>query len=138
MHREKMTEYFETYLKEIKFEKYLEKLKKKIGRKSIILYGAGAYFQYIQTNYDLSGLNITGISDMKFSESDEGRDYLGYKIIPKNKICGYNPDYILVATLNYLSIIEDFKLNYFCHTKTKIYPLARMPLSMLIKEIWNS
>ena len=91
----------------------------------------------LKENYDFSGLNIIGISDMKFDEKDEGKDFLGYKMIPKNKIVSYNPDYILVATLKYISIVEDFEVNILNKTKIKVLPLARMPFLKLIKEIWN-
>ncbi len=132
-----MSEDFKTYLDSIKYEKYLKKLKNKLKNKKIIIYGTGSFFKYIKENYDFSGLNIIGISDMKFDEKDEGKDFLGYKMIPKNKIVSYNPDYILVATLKYISIVEDFEVNILNKTKIKVLPLARMPFLKLIKEIWN-
>lgn len=125
------------HLEHIKFEKYLTKLNKKFKNKTVIVYGSGALFQYIQEHYDLSKLNIIGISDMKFSPEQEGQDFLGYRIIPKNKMKEYNPDVVLVATLQYLGIIEDFEINIFDKTKTKVYPLARIPLADLIREIWS-
>ena len=132
-----MTEDFATYLKKIKFEQYLRKLKKKIGSKKVIIYGSGSFFQYIREKYDLSYFNIIGISDMKFSIDDEGKNCLGYKIIPKDKIVEYNPDFVLIGTLEYIGILENFVINEFNGTKTKVYPLARIPLIDLIKEIWK-
>lgn len=132
-----MVQDFDTHLKRIGFEKYLKKLKNKIKDKSVIIYGTGSFFRYIQEHYDLSAFNIIGISDMKFSDEQEGEETLGYKIIPKNKIVDYKPDYVLVATLQYIGIVEDFVLNYFSETKTKVYPLARIPLWDMIKEIWR-
>ena len=126
------------YLEHIKFEKYLDKLNKKLKNKTVIIYGSGALFQYIKKNYDLSKLNIIGVSDMKFNSKQEGEDFLGYKIIPKDKMTSYKPDVVLVATLKYLGITEDFEINVFNKTKTKIYPLARIPLADLIKEIWSN
>lgn len=126
------------YLEHIKFEKYLDKLNKKLKNKTVIIYGSGSLFQYIQKNYDLSKLNIIGVSDMKFNSKQEGEDFLGYKIIPKDKMTSYKPDVVLVATLKYLGITEDFEINVFNKTKTKIYPLARIPLADLIKEIWSN
>ena len=131
-----MSEEFKTHLDGIKFEKYLSKLNKRLKNKTVVIYGTGAFFKYIKENYDLGKLNIIGISDMKFALEDENKDFLGYKIIPKEKIKEYNPDVVLVATLKYISIIEDFEINYFDKTKTKVYPLARIPLWDLIKEIW--
>lgn len=132
-----MTEDFETYLKKIKFEQYLRKLKKKIGSKKVIIYGSGSFFQYIREKHDLSCFNVIGISDMKFSIDDEGKNCLGYKIIPKDKIVEYNPDFVLIGTLKYIGILENFVINEFNGTKTKVYPLARIPLIDLIKEIWK-
>lgn len=126
------------YLEHIKFEKYLDKLNKKLKNKTVIIYGSGSLFQYIKKNYDLSKLNIIGVSDIKFNSKQEGEDFLGYKIIPKDKMTSYKPDVVLVATLKYLGITEDFEINVFNKTKTKIYPLARIPLADLIKEIWSN
>lgn len=132
-----MPEDFKTHLENIGFEKYLNKLKKKLKNKTSIIYGTGSFFKYINENYNLSGLNIIGISDMKFDENDEGNDFLGYKKIPKNKIIEYNPNYVLVATLKYISIIEDFEINILNKTKIKTLPLARLPFIELVKEIWD-
>ncbi len=131
-----MADDFKTYLKKINFDKYIKKLIKKLAGKKVIIYGCGSFFCYIKDNYDLSGLNIIGISDMKFVDEQEGEEYLGYKIIPKSKMTSYSPDCVLVATLEYALIIEDFQINVFDKTKTKVYPLARIPLMQMIKKIW--
>ena len=131
-----MSEDFKTHLENIKFEKNLDKLKKKLKNKTSIIYGTGSFFKYINENYDLSTLNIIGISDMKFDDNDEGKDFLGYKMVPKNKIISYKPDYVIVATLKYISIVEDFELNILNKTKIKVLPLAKIPLLQLIKDIW--
>ena len=131
-----MPEDFKTHLENIGFEKYLNKLKKKLKNKTSIIYGAGSFFKYINENYDLSDLNIIGISDMKFDENNEGNDFLGYKMIPKDKIVNYKPDYVLVTTLKYISIVEDFEINILNKTKIKVLPLAKLPILQLIKDIW--
>ena len=95
-----MTEDFKEYLEKIKFDKYLKKLNKKLQGKSIILYGKGKFLQYIKSNYDLTALNIIGISDMKISEEDT--TVMGYKAILKKEIMDYNPDIILISTKKYL------------------------------------
>lgn len=128
---------FKTYLENISFEKYLQKLIKKTKNDPVVIYGAGSFFKFIHDNYDLSKLNIIGISDMKFTEDMENDDYLGYKIIPRSQIKKYNPKYVLVATLEYIGIVEGLTLVDFEKTNIKVYPLAKMPLLDLIKKIWN-
>ena len=76
----------EEHLKQCKFDKYFKKLTKKLKGKKVIIYGTGSMFQYIQKNYDLSGLNIIGVSDGKYLLEQEGEEDLGYKIIPKEKL----------------------------------------------------
>lgn len=132
-----MVDYFESYLRKIDFNIKLKKLGEKLNGKKIIIYGTGTFFQFIHHNYNLKKLNIIGISDMKYSTDQEGHIDLDYPIIPKQMIVKYNPDYILVATENYINIIEDFELKYLKDTKIKILPLAKKNLIDMIKRIWN-
>ncbi len=131
-----MSDYKE-YLKKNNFKARLIKLNKKLKNKSIVIYGAGAIFKYIKENYDLSNLNIIGISDLKFHKEHKGTDFLGYKIILKDEIAKHNPDYVLVATLKYIKIVENFTVNVFKDTKIKTIPLVKRRLLDLIKEIWT-
>ena len=59
------------FLKNVGFDNYLKYLKSKLKNKRILIYGAGLLFQTIYSNYDLSNLNIVGISDMSFSAKSE-------------------------------------------------------------------
>ena len=77
-------------------------------------------FQLINEKYDLSNINIIGISDRKYNPEDEGKEELGYKVIPMVKMPDYSPDYVLVATLNYIDIIENFENTFFKGEKTKV------------------
>lgn len=128
-----MPEDFKTYLEKSNFEKYFEKLKKKIGNKKVILYGTGSLFQYIKKQYDFYPLNIIGISDLKYTI--ENKEDFGYKTIPKDLILKYKPDYVIVCIQNYLEAIEDLTLNTFKNKNIKVYPLVRFPLIQLIKTI---
>lgn len=128
---------FEQYVNKIHFDKYLKKINKKLANKKIIIYGVGSFFKYIQERYDLSLLNIIGVSDLKFKDDDEGQKYLNYNIIPLNRIISYNPDYVIVAAINYEKIIDNFETNIFYNTKIKVIPLARKSLWSLIKRIWE-
>ena len=128
---------FKKLLDDINFSAYLKKLKTKLVNKKVIIYGSGTFFKYVLDNYDLKDINIIGISDLKFEEDKEGQEFLGFKIIPKNKILSYKPDCIIVATLKYISIVEDFEENILNKTDIKVYPLAKMPFLKLVKEIWG-
>lgn len=129
-----MSEYFEKYLKSINFEKNLSGLKKKLKNKTVIIYGTGLLFQYINENYDLSCLNIIGISDMKYAEEMEGQVDLGYKIIPKSMMTKYNPDYVLVGSENYMGLIESLNLEF---EGLKFLPLAKKNWIEIVKVIWQ-
>lgn len=128
---------FERYLLQRGFEKYLKRLNKKLKNKKIIVYAAGALFQFICKNYDLSKLNIIGISDRKFLPDDSGKTFMGYKIIPLDKIKEYNPDVVLIAMQEYMTILEDFSLGLFKNTNIKVYPLVRVSILESIKKIWR-
>lgn len=125
------------YLKSVKFEKQLEKLKKKLKNKTVVIYGTGLLFQRIKENYDLSVLNIMGVSDLKYTEDQEGTEAFGYKVIPLDKIAEYKPDYVLISTLKFLSIMENFQNNVFKGTKIRILPLVDKPFLTLLKEIFG-
>lgn len=132
-----MSEYFKKYLKDIKFEKYLNSLKKNLKGKTIVIYGTGLLFQYINENYDLSELNIIGVSDMKYAEEMEGQMDLGYKVIPKSSITKYNPDYIIIASENYMNLLESMTLEYSEISNVKLIPLAKKSWLEVVKLIWH-
>lgn len=125
------------HLKKVKFEKQLLKLNKKLHNKKVVIYGTGLLFQRVIKNYDLSKLDIIGISDMKYTPQQEGTTEFGYKIIPLDKIASYKPDYVLISTINFLNIMENFKNNVFVDTKIKILPLVDKSFLMLLKEIFG-
>lgn len=125
-----------THLKKVEFNNQIKKLKKKIKNKTVVIYGTGLLFQEIIKNYDLSDLNIIGISDRKYRIEDEGKLDLGYKIIPYDSITKYKPDYVLVSTLNFLGLLYTFRKDLFKHTKTKVLPFVDKPFKELLKEIF--
>ena len=116
---------FSEYIEEINFKSQYKNLVKKLKNKKVLIYGAGSFFQYICKNYDLSQLNIVGISDLKFSEEQEGSDFFGYKIVPFSKIKMHNIDVILLAMQCYTKVCMDFEINEFNETNFKIIPLAK-------------
>ena len=114
-----------------------EKLNRKLKGKSIVLYGAGLFFEAIKKYYDLSQLNIIGISDKRFDKHKKDESFLGYKVYSKEELKDLKPDYILVATKFYIAIIEDLYFNTFSNSKIKIKPLVKKPFISLLKEVWR-
>ncbi len=111
------------YLEKIGFSKQYAKLQKELENKKVIIYGTGTLFQTIQKMYDLSKLNIVALSDKRYISTNA--EFLGYKTIPPTKIINYNPDCILVATLEYEEIISDLTSMFSSSKKPKIIPLAK-------------
>lgn len=123
------------YLEKFNFGKQLPKLYKKMQGKSIVIYGAGIFFEAIATFYDLSKLNIIAISDRKYSQDNSEKEFLGYKTVAPDKINDLKPDYVLVATKFYINIIEDLETQI--KKPTRIKPLLRKNFFTLLKEIWK-
>ena len=101
----------------------IEQLKDNIENKKIIIYGCGLLFQTIREEYDLSEFNIIGICDKKFAPEDEGKDLMGYDIIPYIKLPEYSADYIIVAVQNYYPVISELKRII---KNSKIIPLVNL------------
>lgn len=129
---------FSEYVEEINFKSQYKNLVKKLKNKKVLIYGAGSFFQYICKNYDLSQLNIVGISDLKFSEEQEGSDFLGYKIVPFSRIKSQNIDVILLGIQCYKKVWLDFEINEFNETNFKILPLAKYNKKFNPKFFFNS
>lgn len=125
------------YLYKHKFDKTLPKLVKKLDGKSVVIYGAGVFFELIKKYFDLSGLNIVGVSDRRFENHEENEEWQGYKVYSPEEIKELKPDYVLVATKFYINIIEDLYYNTLKGTKIKIKPLLKKSFWILIKEIWG-
>lgn len=121
-------------LKKLKFKKQLENISKKVKNKKNLIYGSGIFFQKIQKEYDLSKLNIIGISDLKYKMEQFNQEDLGYRIVPIEKMVEINPDFVFVATLRSFEIIFDLKEKYFKNSKTKVLPLVDKPFWMLLGE----
>lgn len=122
------------YLNDYNFEKYLNKLNKKLKNKKIIIYGAGLLFQVINKYYDLKNLNIIAISDMRFLEHQQNEEFIGYKVCSPVEISELRPDYVLVATKVYIDVAESIKA-IINNDKIKIRPLIKKPLKEILKEI---
>lgn len=126
------------YLYEFNFDKTLPKLVKKLKNKSVVLYGAGVFLELIKKYFDISGLNIIGISDKRFENHIDNEEFLGYKVYSPEELKELNPDYVLVATKNYINIIESLYYETLKGSNIKIKPLMQKPFMTLVKEIWCS
>lgn len=97
----------ETYLKQNHFDKRLNKLKSKLKNKRIIIYGAGQLCQAALANYDFSELNIIAICDKNFPQTNANNNFAGYPMINLKQLEFYDYDYILIATKNFVQVIND-------------------------------
>ncbi len=130
-----MVKDLEKYLSDINFEKQLDYLKKKIKNSPVIVYGVGKLFQTIKSKYDISWLNVLAVSDASFFEEDE---FLDYKAIPPDNMYNYSPEYVLVATLKYESIIDYIVVKYFKTNSTKVIPLCKPTLKSILKDFFRN
>jgi hypothetical protein len=122
------------YLYKNNFDKTLPKLIKKLKNKNVILYGAGSYLEVIKEFFDLSELNIIGVSDKRFSKQNCEKEFLGYRTIAPDKISELNPDCVLVSTKYYIRITDDL-YKKFKGTKIKVKPLVKKSFLNIYKEI---
>lgn len=127
----------EEHLKECGFDKYFKNLVKKLEGKKVVIYGTGMLFELINEKYDLSQINIIGISDVKYFPNQEGDLDFGYKIIPLVKLDECEADVVLLGVQHYHNIMEDLKEDYFSDKPTKIMPLVKKPLLKRIKDIFS-
>ena len=109
----------EEHLKQCKFDKQYKNLVKRLKNKTVIIYGTGIMFETINSNYDLSKLNIIGVSDIKYYLGQEGDLDFGYKIIPAESIKNYDMDAILLGVQKYDDILENFYEDFLEDTARK-------------------
>ena len=118
-----------------KFSKTLSKLIEKLKGKTVVLYGAGAYLELINKYYDISGLNIIGIADRRFTENKDNGTFIGFKTYSPEQIKNLKPDYVLVSTRYYVSVIEELYYKTLKNTGIKIRPLVKKSFFTLLKEL---
>lgn len=86
------------------FQTKIEKLKKKLKDKRVILYSNGVYFEAFSHVWDLkSCFNIVGISDIRY-ENEIIDEFRGFRCIKPSEIKKYNVDCILITSPNFESI----------------------------------
>lgn len=98
--------------KNICLQKKIDKLGKKYKDKKVILYGAGIISDIITTDFDISGLNLIGISDIKF-ETQLLSDFKGYKVIKPSSLAKEKDAIILIILQEYFRAEDYFKNELF-------------------------
>ncbi len=104
------------YLKHANFE-----VPKNLSNKRVLIYGVGELFQCAYENYDFSGVNIIGVSDMRFNETTE---FMGFCAVSPDNITSLKPDVILVAIKEYKSLVKRFTNQF---PGIEVLPLCKKP-----------
>ena len=108
------------FLMKNKFDKTLPKLIKKLHNKKVVLYGAGSFLELIKKYFDISKLNVIGISDKRFSDLETEEEFLGYKAISPNKIKKVHISIIRKKKLYHLLLKRVNLVNHPQNQKVKI------------------
>ncbi len=121
-----------------KTEKALKKLSKKLKKKKVVIYATGQYFQELNKQFPLKEMfNIIGVSDGKYTDEDEGKEFLDFNMIPKSKINNYNPDFVLISAISFWEILEDFNYEAPKGSKVQYLPLVVPTTWELIKQLFS-
>ena len=120
------------------FEKRINSLRRRLKNKKIVLYGAGAFFELIHKYFDLSDLNIIGISDKKFKDTDNIRTFCGYKTYKPTQIESLKPDYVLISLKKFIPIWEDLYFYLLKNKKIRIKPIFTTNIWDFLCEIADS
>ncbi len=99
-------------------QRQINKLARKYKNKKLVIYGAGEYYQILQDNFDLSKLNIVGISDKKFETSKESNPSTYTPLAPEElKYADF--DVVLVALYDDTSLCDYLEYELLINTKNE-------------------
>lgn len=104
-------------LKEMKFQERINELSRKYKSKKIAIYGAGTLSSIILNNFDLSGLNISAIIDLRYFIEDDNPQFMGYKAISPYEIKKSEIDIIFIANFNSDNITKFLQEDIFQKTR---------------------
>lgn len=107
-----------SYFKSVHAQRQINKLARKFKNKKVIIYGAGEYYQILQNNFDLSKLNIVGISDKKFETSKDSNPS-PYKPFEPEELKYADFDLILVALYDDTSLCDYLEYELLINTKNE-------------------
>ncbi len=125
-----------SYFKKVNAQKQINKLAKKYKNKKIVIYGAGEYYQILQNNFDLSKLNIVGISDKKFEISKETNPSKYLALAPE-ELKDFDFDIILVALYDDVSLCDYLKYQLLINTVNEDKPVKSIiePTLLFILQV---
>lgn len=106
------------YFKKINTQQQINKLTKKYSNKKIVIYGAGEYFQILYNNFNLSKLNIVGISDKKF-ETSKDANFTTYKSLTPKELKEFDYDLILIALFDDTRVRNYLECELLSNTKNE-------------------
>lgn len=119
------------------FDKTFPILTKNLTGKKVLVYSTGVFFETINKYFDLSKLNIIGVSDSKYNViKDNDKFFLGYKKYKPSEIKGLQPDYVLVATKYYIVVIQDLYYDILKGSNIKIRPLVKKKFMVILRELF--
>lgn len=85
----------------------IDELAKKYKGKKVLLYGAGIFARTIFKNYDLSELDVMGISDIKF-KGESKEQFLSYQAYSPKEIKNLEFDVIIIMTFDAIGMKENY------------------------------
>lgn len=129
---------FKDYLKKKKTQEIIDKYAKKFEGKKIVLFGIDLFTGDLFRNYDLSKLNIIGISDINFKENDTDKYYDIPKILPLD-LLEAEFDLLLITTYDDVEAKSYLKKNLFQGEEMnfKIKTLIKMNIVEYVKALMN-
>lgn len=128
MYNQEIYEFFD------KNQKKILKIKEKLKKKKVIIYGTGKFFQYLLEKNIFENWDILGICDRKYSIEEEGNIDFSFKIIPFQKLSSYKPDYILISAVEHKNILKNIKA---LNLKTKVLFFKKESIFENTKELLN-
>ena len=131
-----MTENKFDFLEKYNIQKKIDTLGKNCKNKKVLLYGVNGFSEYIFENYNLSMLNITGITD-KIFQNNMPDSFKGFDCINPRDLKNKEFDIILISDFeiqNAYRILDEEILYGTKYAKIEIKPL----ISFTFKEIFLS
>lgn len=129
---------FKDYLQKKKAQQVIAKVAKQYQDKKIVLFGAGLFAGDLIRNYDLSALNIIGVSDRAFEDNCDG-EYYDYKKIMPSDLLKTDFDLLLVIFYDDTSVKEYLRKDLIQDkdVKFRVKSLIKLNLFEYIKAIIN-